>query len=60
MSSSGPGFTNEFSFRREAPIVMVTFAYRLNNYKQKNNNNNGSMQEMEYNNNNSDQGEDMQ
>lgn len=51
MSSSGPGFTNEFSFTRESPIVMLTFAYRINNYRQKRNENNGGIQEMDYNNN---------
>ncbi len=50
MATSGPGFTNEFSFRRESPIVMLSFTYRINNYKQKRNGSDSGVQEMDYNN----------
>jgi hypothetical protein len=49
MATNGPGFTNEFSFRRESPIVMLSFSYRINNYKQKRNGNDSGVQEMDYN-----------
>ncbi|MBN1413574.1 MAG: TonB-dependent receptor [Bacteroidales bacterium] len=47
-TSEGSGFYTSQEMRREAPMVMLSLSYRINNYKQKRNgNNNGNGEEIQ-------------